>query len=131
MKKYFILITAAFFLPVVTNAAGITDLKSLIATVVDVLNSLIPLLLALAICAFIWGVVKYLYSSDPQKLAEARSYIIYSIIAIAVMVSISGIIYLVKNSLFPDVPNSIIGTSSTGDPSSYMNNSNSSSAYTP
>jgi hypothetical protein len=89
-----------YALPLVARAENITDLKSLIAYVRATLNSLVPLLFAIAVIGFIWGVIKYIYAGGPQKLSEARNHIIYSVIAIAVMLSIWGLAEMLKNTFF-------------------------------
>ncbi len=92
----------ALFSPVFAQAAQVSDLKSLVSYLISILNALIPLLLAVAVVGFIWGVIRYMYSVNSKNLAEARSYIIFSVIALTVMLSVWGLAFLVKNSFFPD-----------------------------
>lgn len=100
MKKITFAFLAVAFMPLVTYADNIKDLKGLITYVVGILNSIVPLLFALALVGFIWGIVKYIYAASPQALGEARNYIIFSIIAIAVMLSVWGLALMLKNTFF-------------------------------
>jgi hypothetical protein len=88
--------------PAIASAETIRDFKELMAYVQGALNAFVPLLFGLGTVAFMWGVIKYLLAGSPQKLNEARSYIIYSIVALTIMISIWGIVAVVKNAFFED-----------------------------
>lgn len=61
---------------------------------------LIPLLLAVALVAFLWNVFRYAIASNNEKSREiAKRYMIYSITAFVVIVSFWGIINLFINGL--------------------------------
>lgn len=100
MKKfYFTLII--LLAPVFTFAANPKNLRELISVLIDAMNALIPALLGLGVIGVMWGVIKYLYAGgNPEKLKEARNYIIFSIIAIAVMMSVWGLASMVKGLIF-------------------------------
>ena len=103
MKK-FLLTTALFLLPSVA-LADVTNLTSLISQLQTVINALIPLLFSIALIGFIVGVIRYIWSAgNPSKIKEARSFIVFSIIGIAVMLSVWSLALFVKNSFFPDAP---------------------------
>ncbi len=84
--------------------ADIENFQGLVNALVSVLNSMIPLFFGIAILAFFWGVIHYIWAADPAKLEGARNYMIFSIIGIAVMLSVWGLALLVKNSFFPTTP---------------------------
>ena len=72
------------------NTTGLTAIVSFIGTTV---RSLIPIMFALAIVYFFWGLTKYIRSAgDPKGAAEGKSIMIYGVIAIAVMASIYGLV---------------------------------------
>jgi hypothetical protein len=102
-------------LPSVSYAAEITDLKSLIAYIKELVNSIIPIIFGLALIGFIWGVTKYIYASSPAKLSEARSYMVFGIIAMTVMISIWGIAYMLKNTFFQSANTPYTPPASTQD----------------
>lgn len=62
-----------------------------------ILNGLIGLFILVAILAFFWGLIKYLFSVGEQK-QEGLKIMFYGVIAIFVMVSIWGIIRLLQNT---------------------------------
>lgn len=88
---------AALLLPGVAAAAGAQDI---LKTVSDLLNMAVPIILTLAIIYFMWGLLQYiLNSSDSTKQGAARNQMIYGIIAIAVMVSIWGLVGIIQSTL--------------------------------
>jgi hypothetical protein len=78
-----------------------TTISDIITKLIDFINNvLVPLVFALAFITFIWGVYKYLIAgaSDKEKRQSGREVIVYSVIGFAVMMSIWGIVNLVRNS---------------------------------
>src|ERR1035437_1041016 len=59
-------------------------------------QSVIPLIFALAVVVFIWGVVQYLMGAEEEyKRAKGRQFMIWGIIALTVMVSVWGLVQIV------------------------------------
>ncbi len=113
LKKFSFTTSALVLMPSMAYAKDITDLKGLIAYIMEILNSLVPLFFAMAFLAFIWGIIKYLYAGGPKELGEARNYIIFGIIAMTVMLSVLGIANLIKNSFFKSTPTPVEGLYTT------------------
>jgi hypothetical protein len=92
MKK--VIYVALGFFPVLASAAvNLSGLNDLVTGVGGLLNRVIPLLFALAIIYFFWGVIQYIRSAGDPKLADSgKSIMIYGIIGIAVMASIYGLV---------------------------------------
>ncbi len=68
--------------------------------VFDVVNKLIPVLLALAILMFFWGIVKFIASAgDPEARAGGVRHMVGGMIALFVMVAFWSIIGYVQQSL--------------------------------
>lgn len=63
-----------------------------------ILNGLVGLLILVAILAFFWGLIKYLFSGGGEDKSEGLKTMFYGVIAIFVMVSIWGIIKLLQNT---------------------------------
>lgn len=62
-------------------------------------GSIIPLLMSIATIMFIWGVIQYVINAeDSAKREEGRSFIIWGIIGLFVLVSIWGIIKLLTGT---------------------------------
>lgn len=68
------------------------ELFGLYSKIASIMQGIIAILFTLGTIAFLWGVIKYLFSSDPEKIGEARTFIIYGIITLAVMVAAWGIV---------------------------------------
>lgn len=73
------------------KAVGLIDLAQ------TVVARLVPLLVGLAMLAFFWFLVEYIWKGkdDPEVYTKGRAGMFYSIVAIFVMVSIWGIVGLI------------------------------------
>lgn len=62
-------------------------------------SSVIPLIFALAIAMFVWGVVQYVINAQEEaKRQKGRDFMIWGIIALAVMVSVWGLVGILRNT---------------------------------
>lgn len=78
-----------------------TTFSSLFGAIEGVLCGIIPLLFILATVVFLYGVVKYvLANGDEKQLASGRSFMIYGLIGLFVMVAMWGIVTAAVNSFF-------------------------------
>ncbi len=96
-------------LPLVTFAATTVENRalSLVGTLGQIVNALIPIAFALGILYFFWGLAKFISSAGADDAREKGKLImIHSIIAIFVMVSIFGIVRLLGNFIGIDNNNS-------------------------
>lgn len=103
MKKIgFIAPFLAFAIPAIALAqsggAPGQNLTSLIRFTGDILNMLIPILIALALVAFFWGLVRYVWSGG-ESHDSGRNVMIAGLVALFVMVSVWGIIRVAQNTL--------------------------------
>lgn len=61
--------------------------------------SVIPLLFTLAVASFVWGVVQYVINDNEEaKKAKGRSFMIWGIIALTVMISIWGLVRILTGT---------------------------------
>ncbi len=100
MKKFVkIAVGAAWALPFLAFAqqANPQYLGSLIDSAKDLLDKLVILLVALAVVWFIWNVIKYVMSGDEEGKGKAKEQMIWGIIAIAVIVSVWGLVEILQN----------------------------------
>jgi len=89
--KPFAYLILAFF-PLITFA---NDIGDIIFQLPNVLNSVVFLIIGLAILAFLWGIVKYMLSGDDQKQREeSKQFMLWGIVGLAVMVSVWGLVSL-------------------------------------
>ena len=79
-------------------------------------NAAVPVLIALGVLYFIWGVVTYVISSDEEAKKAGRDRVIYGIIGLAVIIGVWGLVNLLRRTFglnnqqqiqVPTVPTSI------------------------
>lgn len=103
MKK--VLLTAAvYLLPTLALAQGYApqsvDVSGLTGTVrglTAVVNYAIPFFLAIAIIAFIIGVIRYLFAGGAEEKQKAREFLLWGVISITVILAVFGIARLLIN----------------------------------
>lgn len=75
------------------------DLFGVLDVFGDLINLATPIVVALALLYFFWGLAQYiLNSSDDKKQKEGKNIMIWGIIALFVMVSVWGIINVVRDT---------------------------------
>ena len=90
--------------------AQVTNVSDLFRLFRRTLNSLVPVLIGVAIVAFLFGMIRYIKSADNEKTREeGRQYMLYSIIALFVMVSLWGLVAVLTrttslNNSAPPIP---------------------------
>lgn len=98
---------AALLLPGIASAqtgVGIGGLLGLLNQANDLINRLIPFVIALTVLFFLWGVFRFVMSgSDAEARTEARGFMIWGIIALFVMVSVWGLVNILVRSFNLDV----------------------------
>jgi hypothetical protein len=105
MKKIIaVLGLVGVYYPLSVHAATVTDLEGLISYVISLMNLLVPVIIGLAVLGFLFGVMKYIFAHDTKNIADARNYMIFGIIGIAVMLSVWGLAFFVKNTFFQGSP---------------------------
>ena len=98
MNKH-VLGALAFFLPAVAFAAE-GSITGTISAITGWVQSLIPLLMTLAVVVFFWGLVKYIANaSDEAAKDSGKTLMIWGMIALFVMVAFWGIIGYFQSSL--------------------------------
>lgn len=82
-----------------TAQQSIQNLASFIVTTIN--NYLIPVLFALMLITFIWGVYQYFIAggANAEKQKQGRQFVMWSIVGFVVVFSLWGIVNLVSSSL--------------------------------
>ncbi len=63
------------------------------------LNAIIPVLIALGVVYFVWGVISYVIASDEEAKKAGRDRMIFGIIGLAVIIGMWGLVNLLRNTL--------------------------------
>ena len=74
--------------------------KAFVCLILKILNPIPPILVALAMIYFFWGVGKYMNSGgDAEKLQNGRITIIFGIIGLFVILAVWGLVALIQGGL--------------------------------
>lgn len=111
MKKISIciILTVFLILPLFILAADVDTsyVTNLINGGLTILSRLIFLLISLAVVWFIWNVIRYAMSEDESGKEKAKSQMIWGIIAIAVIVSVWGLVAILRGFFGVDVADTL------------------------
>lgn len=70
--------------------------STMVGKIGAIINTLIPIFIALIVVYFIWGLIKYVQGGDDEKMKEARNTMIHGVIAIFVAVAIWGLVGVLR-----------------------------------
>ena len=94
--KTFLVLSGLLIMPL---SASAQNLQSVLGTFSNLINLAIPVVLALAVLYFFWGLAQYvLNAANEDKKAEGRNIMIWGIIVLFVMVSVWGLIRLLQDT---------------------------------
>jgi hypothetical protein len=80
------------------NQQQLSNVQNLVRNLTAIANTVIGLLAVVAIIVFIWGIIKYvLAEGDAEKRADARGFMIYGVVGIAVLVGIWALVNFLLN----------------------------------
>ncbi len=95
MKKYAYTLALTLLTPIVVLAAETFDagqLQDTVESLVELVNVLLVVLAGVAVIVFIVGIIQFvLRAGDAEKRKEARGYMIYGVIAFAVIIGLYGL----------------------------------------
>ena len=82
------------------------DLQDILLTIGDLINIATPIVVALALLYFFWGLATYILNQGNEKKKEGgREIMIWGIVALFIMVSVWGIINVVRDTFSIDTDN--------------------------
>src|ERR1035437_8992966 len=100
MKKFLLISLVAVPALAFGESTGTSGFDTFLNSVQGTVNKIIPFLVALALLGFFWGLVRFIFSSNNEEgRGEARSMMIYAIIALFVMVAVWGLVGFLGNAI--------------------------------
>lgn len=92
-------LSAVFLVPGIASAAVATDFQSLVDFIIGLIQLIVPLLIAIALVVFFWGIIKYLFAAgSEERKTSGRETMLWGIIALFLMVAVWGILKLIANT---------------------------------
>lgn len=83
-----------------TNPSSGLTLKSLVTMFVELLNNLTYVFTFVAIAAFFWGLIVYIYhAGDVKGRKKGRDTIVWGLIGLFIILSLTGILQILKGFL--------------------------------
>lgn len=102
MKKTFLKLgtLSVLAVPAIAGAQSIGGILGLLAQANDLINRLIPFIIALTVLILLWGIFKFVIAGgDGEQRKEAQGYIIWGVVALFVMVSVWGLVNILVRSI--------------------------------
>ena len=96
MKKI-ISIVSLYAFPLITFAA-VGNFGDLVDVINGILNKILPIIIAIAVIYFVYNALMYMIAADEERKGEAKSKMIYGIVALFVMVSVWGLVNILKGT---------------------------------
>jgi len=128
LLKILSIICFTTFLPNIAFAASagceaLTGVGKLICQINQILNSIIPVLVALGVVFFIWGVVQYVIADGEEAKKKGKDRMVYGVIGFAVIVGLWGLVNIIVKtfSLGSAVPPALSALTGTGANCSMVN----------
>lgn len=76
------------------------DFKCTIYRIISLINLLIPIMFGSALIVFFWGLSKFILNSgSPAEVTKGKSYMIWGVLALFVLVSVRAIIGILATNL--------------------------------
>lgn len=103
LLKFIPILSVITFVPMVALAASTCTatggLGLVLCKISELLSAILPVLVALGVIYFIWGVVQYFIADSEEAKKTGKDRIIYGIIGLAVIVSVWGLVFIVTDTL--------------------------------
>ncbi|MEK7187159.1 MAG: hypothetical protein AAB690_02580 [Patescibacteria group bacterium] len=93
-------------MPILTFAAGTSgeptlgNLQTLIRSIGKLVDLALPVVVGIALLGFFWGLATYIFAGgDAEKQKDARSRMIWGVVALFVMVSVWGLVRFIGSAV--------------------------------
>lgn len=91
------LTVGALALPL-TSFAALGNIEGLVGDVGNIVNKIIPILFAVALLGFFYGLVKFIFGADEDK-SGAKKTMIWGVVALFVMASVWGLVKFIGDAV--------------------------------
>lgn len=99
MKKALIL-GSLLALPAFVGAQTLGNLDTFVTNIGDLVSTLLPIVVAIALLVFFWGLVKFIFAQGNEEAkADAKKIMLWGLVALFVMVSVWGLVEFIGNAL--------------------------------
>lgn len=102
VTKYMNKLIIAFltFAPAFAFAQSLSRVETLLNSIGRLVDAALPIVVGLALLAFLWGLVKYIFAQgNEESKSEAKKVMLWGIIALFVMVAVWGLVQFIATSL--------------------------------
>lgn len=96
MKR--IILAALVFAPAIASAQNLDNLKNLLKSFGQLIDIALPIVVAIGLLAFFWGLVKFIFAGEEGK-KEGQSLMIWGLVALFVMVSVWGLVRFIGSAI--------------------------------
>lgn len=100
MKKIAIIGVAAFA-PLFAYAQDLSNIETLVGSIGNIIDLLIPIVFALAMLFFFWGLAMYIFGKEHDK-DQAKKTMVWGVVALFVMAAVWGLVNFISNALDVD-----------------------------
>ncbi|MDO8471265.1 MAG: hypothetical protein Q7S49_01510 [bacterium] len=91
MKK--VILATLALAPAFAFAAELGNIESLVTAIGRVVGLALPIVVAIALLAFFWGLVKFIFAQGNEEAkTDAKKIMLWGLIALFVMVSVWGLV---------------------------------------
>jgi len=89
--------------PTFAFAQNLGNLDTLLDSIGQLIGTALPIVVALALLAFFWGLVKYIFAQgNEESKADAKKIMIWGLVALFVMVSVWGLVRFIGEAVGVD-----------------------------
>ncbi|MGM0482458.1 MAG: hypothetical protein ACQEP6_01155 [Patescibacteria group bacterium] len=86
--------------PSVVSAQEFGDVDTLLDTILSLLDTIILIILALALVFFLWGVAKFILNAgDPEEQSKGKQVMFWGLIGLFVMTAVWGLVAFIQDQL--------------------------------
>ena len=112
----FLVLAAGTTPPAVVTGSGCTTSSGLcgvVSTIGSLFGFILPVLVALGVVYFVWGVIMYVIADGEEAKKKGRDSMIYGIIGLAVIIGLWGLVTIVLTTFGLNAGGSNAGSQST------------------